>query len=222
MHKIVGISDTHCKWQSLVVPECDILISAGDYSFKGERHVVKDFHKWLDKQPAKHIVSVQGNHELWVEKNFLEAKQVAEEACPRVHFIEEGEVIIDGIKIFGSAWTPFFHNWAYNAFRGEEIQQHWKKIPDDTNILITHGPAHKILDQLVYVSGEGTREFVGCSDLLKRIREVKPDLHLFGHIHAWGGHQEHIEGTSHYNVAVCDEMYYPANGVTIIDYESKV
>ncbi len=68
--KIVAISDVHCKWNKVVIPECDILISAGDYSFQGEPHVVVDFHKWLNKQPAKHKISVQGNHEKQVEKNF--------------------------------------------------------------------------------------------------------------------------------------------------------
>lgn len=219
--KIVAISDVHCRWNKLIIPECDILISCGDYSFKGEKHVVKDFHKWLDKQPVKHIISVQGNHELWVEKNFLEAKQVAQEACPRVHFIEEDEVIIDGIKIFGSAWTPWFHSWAYNAHRGDEIKCHWDKIPNDTNILITHGPPYKILDELVFPNGEGKGHFVGCEVLLKKVQEIKPDLHFFGHIHNWGGREIHQDGTSFYNASICDEQYYPSNSITIIEYQSK-
>src|SRR5271170_4285418 len=97
--KICAISDVHCKWNKVTIPECDLLISAGDYSFLGERHIVRDFHKWLHKQPAKEIISVQGNHEKWVEKNFQLAKQAAEEACPGVHFIDEGLVEIDGLRI---------------------------------------------------------------------------------------------------------------------------
>src|ERR1035437_242775 len=108
--KIVAISDTHCKWNKLVIPECDILISAGDYSFRGEPHVVKDFHQWLDKQPAKHIISVQGNHEKMVEQDFDYAKELELAKCPRAHFMDEGLLEIEGKKIWCSAITPFFFN----------------------------------------------------------------------------------------------------------------
>lgn len=70
MTKIVAISDVHNKFNKISIPECDILISSGDYSFQGSTSEVKNFHKWLDKQPAKHIISVQGNHEKGVESNF--------------------------------------------------------------------------------------------------------------------------------------------------------
>ncbi len=137
MAKIVAISDIHCRWNKIgQLPECDILISAGDYSFRGEKHVVEDFHKWLNKQDAGHIISVQGNHEVWVEKNFEEAKAIAEKACPGVHFIgDHGTVEIEGIKIHGSAITPWFHSWAWNVQRGPDIAKEWAKIPDDTNII---------------------------------------------------------------------------------------
>ena len=69
--KIILISDVHGKWNKLEIPECDILISAGDYSFTGEQHMVRDFHKWMSKQPAKHKISVQGNHEKWVERTLI-------------------------------------------------------------------------------------------------------------------------------------------------------
>ena len=131
--KIIAISDIHGKWGKLgELPECDLLISAGDYSFKGEPHMVKDFHKWMSKQKAKHRISVQGNHELWVEKNFAEAKEIAEKACPGVHFIgDHGTIDIEGIKIHGSAITPWFYDWAWNVHRGPDIAKEWDKIPDE-------------------------------------------------------------------------------------------
>lgn len=217
--KIIAISDTHCKWNKLQIPECDILISAGDYSFRGEKHVVKDFHKWLSKQKAKHIISVQGNHELWVEENFLEAKQVAEEACPGVHFIDEGLVEIEGIKIWGSAITPFFCDWAWNRHPGE-ITKHWNRIPNDTNILITHGPPYDILDKTIYANGDPRPEPLGCYQLMERIKQLKDlDLHFFGHIHHPGGGQVHKDGVSFYNSAICDEAYCPTNPLTVVEYE---
>lgn len=216
--KIVAISDTHCKWNKLVIPECDILISAGDYSFLGEKHVVKDFHKWLNKQDARYIISVQGNHEKWVEKNFNEAKQVAEEACPGVFFIDEGLVEIEGLKIWGSAITPWFHNWAWNRHPAE-ITKHWNRIPDDINILITHGPPYEILDKTTYAAGGWRPEPLGCYQLKERIKQLKDlDLHFFGHIHASNG-EKHLDGVSYYNASICDELYIPSQPITVVDYE---
>jgi Icc-related predicted phosphoesterase len=216
--KIVCISDVHERWHKLVIPECDILISAGDYSFRGEKHIVKEFHKWLDKQDARYVISVQGNHELWVEENFLEAKQIAQEACPGVYFIDEGPIEIEGIKIYGSAITPFFCNWAWNR-HPQEITKHWNRIPDDTQILITHGPSYNILDKTCYATGEERPEPLGCYQLVKRIEQLKDlDLHFCGHIHHSHG-QKHIDGVSYYNASICDESYYPSNPITVVEYE---
>lgn len=217
--KIVAISDVHGKWNKLQIPECDILISVGDYSFRGEPHMVKDYHRWLNKQEAGHIISIQGNHELWVEKNFQEAKAIAQEECPSVHFIDEGLVQIQGLNIWCSAITPWFHDWAWNKYRGDDIARHWNMIPDDVDIIATHGPVYGIHDELVQVDGSLSGNHVGCNDLLKRIQEIKPDIHLCGHIHAHGGRQVHRDGTSFYNVSVCDEMYIASNPITVIEYE---
>lgn len=217
--KIVAISDIHCKWNKLKIPECDILISAGDYSFKGEEWAVKEYHEWLRNQNARHIISVQGNHELWVEKNFILAREIAEKACPGVYFIDEDIIEIEGVKIFCSAVTPWFHNWAWNK-GPKELETHWNRIPEDVDIIVTHGPPYGIGDEVVKINGDSydPKMSVGCPSLLKRIQEVKPDLHICGHIHCGHG-QRHIDGISYYNVSICDELYMPSNPVTEIDYE---
>jgi Icc-related predicted phosphoesterase len=211
--KITTVSDVHCKWNKIVIPECDILISSGDYSFLGEQHVVRDFHKWLNKQPAKHIISVQGNHEKGVEKNFSLSKQIAIEACPKVHFMEEGQVEIEGLKIWCSAITPFFCDWAWNRYPGEDIQKHWDRIPDGTDLIVTHGPPYGILDWFPeYDShlGEMGIRHVGCPQLLKRVLEVKPKVHIFGHIHeGYGTHNQ--DNILFVNASICNEHYKPVN-----------
>jgi len=221
--KVVAISDVHCKWNKLKIPECDILISVGDYSFQGEKHVVRDYHHWLNEQDAGYIISIQGNHEKWVEKNFAEAKQIAEEECPGVHFMVEGLVEIEGIKIWGSAITPWFHNWAYNRYRGEDILRHWSQIPEGIDILATHGPVYGILDEVLSPCGDpyDPPRNVGCEMLLQEIKRVKPAIHLCGHIHSGYG-QVHKDSTSYYNVSVCDEMYVASNPVTIIEYDKDL
>jgi Icc-related predicted phosphoesterase len=218
MTKIVCISDTHCKFQFLTIPECDILISAGDYSFKGTINEVANFHRWLEQQPAKHIVSVQGNHEVGVQNNFGLSKAVAEHGCPRVNFVDEGLVEVEGLKIYCSAITPFFHNWAWNRHPGEDIQKHWDRIPSEIDVLVTHGPCYGILDSVRdhdYLKGEYLRH-CGCPQLLEKVKEIKPKYHIFGHIHdSYGQRMEH--GVNFVNASICDESYEPTNKPIIIE-----
>lgn len=222
--KIVALSDIHEQWHNLEIPTCDILISAGDYSYQGKPEVVQQFHAWLDEQPATHIISVQGNHEKWVERNFEAAKEIAKKECPDIHFIQHEAIEIEGIKIFGSAWTPYFCNWAWNAARNKAevevynkplIDTKWADIPDDTNILITHGPPFGILDYAPQCN------HVGCHDLLVRVQELK-DLkhHIFGHIHYSHGSKKKF-GVEFHNASICTESYRPNNPITIIDYEQN-
>lgn len=96
-----------------------------------------------------------------------------------IHYLNDSMVEIDGIKIWGSPITPYFYGWAYNRNRGEEIKKHWDLIPDDINILVTHGPAYGIIDHSI----EGS---VGCKDLLEKIEKITPQIHIFGHIHQHG------------------------------------
>ncbi len=214
----MAISDTHNRHSELTIPPCHILIHAGDYSFRGSQHEIHEFYTWLNKQPAKHKVSVQGNHEVWVQKNFYEARLRAEELCPGVHFLEHGAIEIEGIKIFGSAWTPWFHDWAWNALRGQEISTYWKQIPDDTNILVTHGPPRGILDTVVRADGT-PRESVGCDDLLARVKELKDlKLHIFGHIHSGSGKMQ-FNGVKFVNASICDEQYGATNKIKVIKYD---
>ena len=109
------------------------------------------------------------------------------------------EIIIDGIKFYGSPNTPEFMSWAFMKQRGKSIAKIWKKIPDDTDVLITHGPPKGILD----LCKDG---HVGCQDLLERVYEVQPKFHIFGHIHeSRGQHKEN--GTTFVNVTQLDGYY---------------
>jgi Icc-related predicted phosphoesterase len=209
--KIAMLSDTHNSYGTLVVPECDILISAGDYSFRGTKNEVINFHKWFAKQPAKHLISVQGNHEIEVEKNFEQSKDMINRLDTRIHFIAEQTLRIEGFKIHCSAVTPAYNNWAWNRERGNEIKKHWDLIPDDIDILVTHGPPFGILDKV-------ERRMVGCVDLLKRIYELrKLRLHVFGHIHYSSG-EETINRIRFVNASICDENYKAVNPVRIFEF----
>jgi Icc-related predicted phosphoesterase len=105
-----------------------------------------------------------------------------------VIYLEHESVTIEGVKIFGSAYTPEFgKNWAFNVPK-DKIAEKWAEIPDDTDILITHGPAKGILDLTQYDSRPGAdgKSFYqcGCPELLERVLKVQPKYHIFGHIHS--------------------------------------
>ena len=219
--KIAMISDVHEQWQNIKVPACDLLISAGDYSYLGKKNVVMNFHQWLKMQPAKHIISVQGNHEVWVEKNFHEAKEIVAEIEPRIKFIAEGALEIEGVKIYCSSVQPEFGGWAWNVPRGEKIKRHWDAIPDDTEILVTHGPPYGILDQIVpratppngFRFGEDDYHHLGCKDLRTRLGYLDNlKLHVFGHIHGSSGETK-LGGIKFVNASICNENYKPINPV---------
>lgn len=217
MIKIVAISDTHNKHNQIKIPNCDLLICAGDATGRGRESEVRNFAKWFEKQPAKFKIFVPGNHEVELENNLPYSREWFEEECPSGIMLINQTVNILGIRIFGSPVTPWFHSWAWNKYPSE-LETFWKEtIPEGINILITHGPAATILDQVLYVDGTPKTEFLGCYHLLKRIREVKPDLHFCGHIHSGHG-EKHINGTSFYNASICDEQYQATNPVTIVEY----
>lgn len=223
MTKIVCISDTHNRHDKLIIPECDILIHAGDWTGRGYASEIRPFAQWLNKQydQCSEIVVIPGNHELEFENELPLSLTWFKEECPDAHLLIEQEVIIDGIKIYGSPITPFFCDWAWNRYP-QDITKHWNRIPDDTNILITHGPPYDILDKTTYADGTIREDRLGCPQLLKRIKELKDlDLHFFGHIHNDGGRQYNQDGVTFCNAAICDEHYYPSNPITVIEYEKE-
>lgn len=210
--KIVCISDTHARWHDLVIPPCDLLISAGDYSFIGETSLVYEFHTWLAKQKAAHIISVQGNHEKKVERNFSVAESLVKEIDPKIHFMAEGALEIEGVKIYCSAFTPWFHDWAWNVNRGPEIAKVWARIPEDTELLVTHGPPYGLRD-------EASGLCLGCRDLRDRIEKLPNlKLHVFGHIHEGHGIAKQ-NGVTFINAAICDRAYKPTNPCIIFEWD---
>jgi len=206
--KIVCISDTHGFHNKVLLPEGDILIFAGDMSKVGLVHQIKYFDEWLGlvKPHYKEIIIIAGNHDFAFEE-LENAKELIKNAI----YLQNSCVVIDGLKIYGSPYTPRFFNWAFNVDRGEEIAKHWALIPDDVDILITHGPPAGILDMT------SSYEWAGCKDLMNRINKLKNlKLHIFGHIHEGYG-VEKINDITFVNASICTQRYSPINKPIIIE-----
>lgn len=129
-------------------------------------------------------------------------------------YLEDSSVTIGGIKIYGSPHQPPFHDWGFNR-EEEEIKELWSGIPGDTDILITHGPPHDILDMCY----SGVK--AGCKHLKREIFErVKPKHHIFGHIHEASGRLEQA-GIDFINASSCNLRYKPVHQAYVFDMEVK-
>ena len=146
--RFVCISDTHTRTKDLAekIPEGDVLIHAGDFTNVGEMAAVKAFSEFLESLPHKHKVVIAGNHDLsfdvaTFEQTFsrfgrgkIEEHRQAKQMLTGCTYLEDSAVELYGIKIWGSPWTPWFYDWAFNAQRGMECKAKWDLIPDDTDV----------------------------------------------------------------------------------------
>lgn len=211
--KIVAISDTHSQHNNLQIPPCDILIHSGDityFSKKGHQEVI-DFLTWFARQPAKHKIFCGGNHDILLEKEEKFFKSVMP---PGVTYLNDSEITVEGIRIWGSPITPWFYDWAWNRQRGIDIQKHWNKIPEGIDILFTHGPPKGIMD---YTNGQN----VGCDNLLEALKRIQPKIHIFGHIHVtYGVKSVKIEENeiAFFNAAMVNSGYKIVNKPHVINY----
>ena len=195
--RIVCISDTHGKHNKLVLPEGDMILHAGDFSSKGRPKEVRAFFRWFSDLPYRHKIVIAGNHDFLAENEPEYFRSLIPDNC---HYLEDSGVTVEGIRIWGSPITPWFFDWAFNRKRGAEIRPYWEKIPEQTDILLTHGPPMGILDR----TARGMQ--VGCEDLKAILPHINPAVHLFGHIHEAYGTQS-VGGTLFVNASVLNLLY---------------
>ena len=188
--RIVCVSDTHGYHGRTELPPGDILVHAGDITRHGSLEDVEDFDRWLGSLSHKHKIVICGNHD-WC---FQEAPAEARARLTNAIYLEDSGCEIEGLKFYGSPWTPWFSDWAFMLPRGAEMAAKWARIPNGLDVLVTHGPPDGILDR------NRTGGCCGCRDLLYRVLEVKPRMHVFGHIHEAAGRSE-IDGTLFLNAS---------------------
>lgn len=207
--KIVAVSDTHMCYEQLKVPDGDVFIQAGDIDLYNFSDAIK-YNKWLGRLPHKHKLIVGGNHDQWLAESPMSLKR---DILSNATYLENSGITIDKIKFWGSPISPTFNDWFFMADRGESISRYWDMIPEDTDVIITHGPPKKILD----AAPRGAWfDYVGCEDLLAKIKKVRPVYHIFGHIHFSAG-AETKGATKYCNVSVMNEMYQVVNPPTELE-----
>lgn len=226
------LSDTHSQQGRFKCEGGDILLHSGDFTSRGTSLEVELFMLWMADQDYSHKVVIPGNHDWDLEKNFEYWREKF--AKNGIHLLNDSGVVLRGIQdddgapyeipVWGSPVQPWFHSWAFNRARDleqaqmlqiKEIKPHWDLIPADTEILLTHGPAYKILDE---VNQRPRQDYdpqkdrtsglhVGCEELAKRIEELGIPLHVCGHIHEARGFH-YAPKTTYVNASSLDRSYY--------------
>lgn len=177
------ISDTHGYHELLTIPKgIDVVIHSGDHSnyrdvYRNEAEAHNFLH-WYSKLKIKYKVLIAGNHDALASEWNTKFRDLCKKLG--IIYLQDESVTIKGIKIYGSPYTPRFGNWHFMKDRGK-IDRVWQAIPEDTRILVVHGPPKGVLD-----SAHDFNNYIeqcGCGALMKRVQKIKPDYVLFGHIH---------------------------------------
>src|ERR1035437_3419591 len=211
--KIILMSDTHEQHRKFLLPEADLLLHTGDFTFYGKPPAIVDFDEWLGGQlQVKEKIVIAGNHDLLFEDHPAEARKL----LPSAIYLQDSGVEHNGWCIWGTPWQPWFLDWAFNI-RSETVRgKKWALIPDNTDILMVHSPPYGIMDETV----DGRK--VGCRALLNRIEEIQPRLVVFGHIHRNYGlfnDRKRFPRTLFVNASNCDETYDPVNKPIILNLD---
>lgn len=237
--KIACVSDVHGK-TNFKWPKADTLILAGDilpnFSYVKrsdcfmqamwlEETFCPVIQGMLDKGLYDHVVMIPGNHDRLFQIDNQKARDILESIRGSFHLLIDEDTIVDGKVFYGSPWTPWFGGnfWAYNLpdpndnwYRSRGRSRIcWDNIPDDVEVLITHGPPQGILDEVA------RGQAVGCRWLKERIDKLeKLKLHVFGHIHESRG-MRILDGLTKprifVNAAICTLDYKPVNPVQVVE-----
>jgi Icc-related predicted phosphoesterase len=188
--RILHISDTHGFHETFPnerFKDIDVVIHSGDCSnyrdpYRNEPEV-RNFIAWYKSVPVKHKIFVAGNHDTSIERRMVTPSDFAQAG---IIYLENASTTIEGIKFWGSPHTPTYGDWAFMKKR-EKINIVWQSIPDDTDVIIVHGPPKGVRD--LSFDREHNLEMCGCSALMKRCLALKDSLKLvaFGHIHNMDG-----------------------------------
>ena len=216
--KIVCISDTHAHHELVLggIPDGDVLIHAGDLCGLPRMEDVESFLRWFGAQPHRHKIFIAGNHDGPFALMPALCRRALDSLCPAVHYLQDSSVEFEDVVFYGSPWQPAFGDWFFNLPRGRQLAERWAKIPLRTDVLITHGPPHGILDQCPGVPDRTRIDHAGCEDMTRAIARVRPKLHVFGHIHEGYGRLDR-DGTIYVNASSMDGRYRPMNRAIVVE-----
>lgn len=210
------MSDSHNLHNQVKMPAGDVLIHSGDLTMEGKHYEVEAFVDWIKDQPYAHKIVIAGNHDFLFERKPDLARYMLEHH--NIVYLEDQAITIEGVKFYGAPWQPWFYDWAFNLQRGAEIKKKWDLIPNDTDVLITHGPPKFTVEKLDWTNY--SQGHFGCEELSRAVARVRPLVHVFGHFHGGRGH-EFMSGVNFFNATVVNEGYAVVYEPFVFDTETK-
>lgn len=191
----------------------DLLIIAGDLTKSDTLYQHSEFLGWLHGQKYKKKIFIAGNHDNNIDKKFYWDDTMS--------YLCDSGTEFEGLRIWGSPWTKSFLGMnpkckAFTLDTEEELAEKWNLIPDDIDILITHCPPYGILDSVNDQEHCGNFH-VGSKTLITAVKKIKPQLHVFGHVHEGYGNDADAwdissrRTTKYINASHVNEHYEPVN-----------
>jgi Icc-related predicted phosphoesterase len=203
--KICAVSDQHGILNT-VVPECDLLIVAGDncpdmigglWARTDPKQQLHWFHTvwmaWRYRQPAKHCIVTWGNHD-YCGSLLVGAREAALDT-PDTEIVVDRLVEHEGVKIWCSPWSKQFMHWAF-MMEDHKLYKHLKAVPKGIDILVSHDPPFGYGDFAGLDIATGKRLHYGSKAVLWTVERVKPKVVISGHVH---------EGYGVYNLDLCEK-----------------
>jgi Icc-related predicted phosphoesterase len=192
------------------VPECDLLLLAGDLCPDGigasERFLVDELAPWLARQPAGEVAAVAGNH----DQVAVDRPELLR-ALPGWRYLEHETELLAGAVVAASPWSLEFGAWPLQTDE-EHLALLWDEFPDDARIVLVHGPPFGHCD----VTRRG--DHGGSRSLLDRLLDLEHlELVCTGHIHEAHGSSQLPTGALVVNASYVDVRFEPANAPVVVD-----
>jgi hypothetical protein len=179
--RFVCLADTLGQHSSVPIIPADVLLFAGNLTNSGGLNQIAAFASWLEDYPAARKVLVAGSQDVTFDAPFYTShwrrfhlkRQEAElalptiQACRNAIYLENTSAAVAGIHVFGSPFSvgPLSTTGAFAGNAGQ-----WARIPEDVDILVTHGAAIKM------GPGYSPAAFTGASSSALPLRPLDDDL----------------------------------------------
>ncbi len=215
--RIAFTSDTHLQVNNRKpehidlfkdVRHVDVLVHCGDATVRGTPPEIASFSAWFKELDCPIKLFVPGNHDILFQTNEMQARHLLDSS---ITCLMDESIVIDGVHFYGSPILPAYGPWAFGLERGSAEMRRARAAIPHCDVLITHCPPGNILDRV-------NTDHAGCDDLYRRVVEIQPTIHAFGHVHeGYGSKYDWGLETLFLNVACCNHKYRPENRPLIAD-----
>lgn len=218
--KVTAISDMHGIYKSYTIPESDILCICGDIvplriqssTESSIKWFAEEFLPWCVEQPVDHVYFIAGNHDWFLQRTSL---NMINKYCEiygkgKVTYLidQAAKYEKDGqtYNIYGTPWCHQFGYWAF-MIPDDEMREKFKKIPENTDILLSHDAPFGRTDLLMQSPYHLAKGHIGNEPMRERLEEISPKLHFTGHLHSCNHVPTEYNNTTTVCVSMLDEDY---------------